>query len=61
MSRQRTMAPSVTASLGDLDLPQFREFAQIDKQRRRGDAKRQHRHQRLAAGERLCLAIVRRE
>ncbi len=46
---------------GDLDLAQFREFAQIDKQSRRGEAKRQHRHQRLAAGERLGFAIMRRQ
>ena len=49
------------AIAGDLDLAQFREFAQIDKQSRRGDTKRQHRHQRLAAGKRLGFAVMRRQ
>ena len=43
----------------DLDLPQLAELAQIDQQRRRGDAKRHHRHQALAAGKRFGFAVVR--
>ena len=49
------------AVIRDLDLPQLGELAQIDQQRRRGDAERQHRHQALAAGQRLGLAVVRGE
>ncbi len=47
--------------LRDLDLPQLRKLAQIDKQRRRRDPERQHRHQALAAGQRLGLAVMRGE
>ena len=46
------------AFLVDLDLPQLRKLAQIDQKRRRGDAKRQHRHQTLAAGKRFGLAVM---
>ena len=45
----------------DLDLLQAGQLPQIDQQRRLGDAKRHHRHQALAAGERLRLAVVRGE
>jgi len=48
------MAPSVTPSGEILDLPQLRELAQIDDQRRRSDAERHHRHQALAAGHGLA-------
>ena len=43
----------------DLDVPQLAELAQIDQERRRGDAKSQHRHQALAAGKRFSFAVVR--
>ena len=46
------------AAIGDLDLPQLRKLAQIDQQRGSSDAKRQHRHETLAAGKRLGLAVM---
>ena len=46
------------AVVRDLDLPQLGELAQIDQQRRRSDAERQHRHQALAAGQRLGFAVM---
>ena len=49
------------AVVRDLDLPQLGELAQIDQQRRRSDAERQHRHQTLAAGQRLGFAVMRRQ
>ena len=45
------------AVIGDFDLAQFRDLAQIDQQGRRGDAERQHRHETLPAGEQLRLAV----
>ncbi len=41
------------------DVAQLIELAQIDDERRRGDPKRQHRHQALPAGQRLGVAAVR--
>ena len=41
------------------DVPQLFDLAQIDDERRRGDAERQHRHQTLPAGERLGVAAMR--
>ena len=58
MSRQRTSAPSRTPSAPILISLQARQLPQIDQQRRLGDAKRHHRHQALAAGQRLGLAVV---
>ena len=49
------------AVIRDLDLPQLGKLAQIDQQRRRSDAKRQHRHQALAAGQRLGFAVMGRQ
>ena len=46
---------------GDDDAVEARQFAQIDEQFRRGEAKRQQRHQALPAGDRLRLAAVRRQ
>ena len=46
---------------GNPDLAQLRELAQIDQQRRLRQPERQHRHQALAAGERLGVAVARGE
>ena len=48
-------------ALPDLDLPQLRKLAQIDQERRCRDPKGQHRHETLAAGERLGFAVMRGE
>ena len=45
----------------DPDLSQFFQLAQVDQQLRRGDAERQHRHQALAAGDHLGVAVLRGE
>jgi len=45
----------------DLDLAQARQFAQIDQQGGLSYAKCHHRHQRLAAGQRLGVAVVGRQ
>jgi hypothetical protein len=57
MSRQRTMAPSVTP-LSDADLLKLRDLAEVKDQGGRGNAERQHRHEALAAGERFGVAIM---
>ena len=49
------------AGVGDLDPPQLGELAEIDDERGRGDAERHHRHQALAAGEYLGVAVARPE
>ena len=42
----------------DLDLAQAGQFAQINQQRRLCHPERHHRHQRLAPGQRLGVAVV---
>ena len=54
-ARQRAEPDAVGA---DLDLAQVLELPQIDQQRRPRHAERHHRHQALAAGQRLRLAVV---
>ena len=51
----------VHAVRGDPDLPQLLELAQVDEQRGRGKPECKHRHQALAAGERLRVPVARRE
>ena len=57
MSRQRTMAPSVTPRIRNPDSAQIGELAQVDQQRGLGEAEREHRHQALAAGDRLGVVV----
>ncbi len=61
MSRQRTMRAEPHAGVGDLDRAEAGQLAQVDQQRGRRHAERQHRHQRLAAGDHLGVAVVRRQ
>ena len=54
-AHQRTDRDTIGA---DLDLAETRQFAEIDQQRRPGDAERHHRYEALTAGERLCLSVM---
>jgi hypothetical protein len=45
--------------IGNLDLVEARQLAQVDQERGRRDAERQHRHERLPACDRLGVAVAR--
>jgi hypothetical protein len=49
------------AAVGNPDAAQVGELAQIDQQRRLGETEGEHRHQALAPGQRLRIAVMRGE
>ena len=58
MSRQRTLRAEAHAVVADLDVAEPGHIPQVDQQRGRREAERHHRHEALAARERLRRACT---